>query len=327
MPALARFRDAALIYNPLAGRGRWRRERDLDRAAHLLDAYGLRVSRVATTGAGSATELARRELAAGRDLIIVCGGDGTVNEVVNGMVGSPVPLALLPAGTGNVLAKELGLPWDIWRAAEYIPRGVVRRIALGRALRLSPSTSLRAGSGQASERYFLCVAGAGADANIVYHLEETSKLRLGMLSYWLEGFRRLGVYDFPEFEVVAGQERLAATQLIVSRTKNYGGPIQITRRADLYRDDFEVCVFPRRFRLIYLVYFLAQLLGELERFPEVRFLRTRQLQAETRASQVYVQADGEPAGQLPMEFSIVPDALSLLVPPAEAERWTTSPTP
>src|SRR3972149_3234512 len=149
MPHLMTFRNAALIYNPAAGRGRRRRERELERAAQLLDAYGIRVTRIPTTGPGSATELAREEVAAGRDLIIACGGDGPINEVVNGMAGSPVPLAILPAGTGNVLATHLGLPWDIWRAAEYIPRGVVRGVALG----------------QAGSRYFICLAGAGAAAN------------------------------------------------------------------------------------------------------------------------------------------------------------------
>src|SRR3972149_3996101 len=122
MPRLMTFRNAALIYNPAAGRGRRRRERELDRAAHLLDAYGIQVTRIPTTGPGSATALARQEVATGRDLIIACGGDGTINEIVNGMAGSAVPLALLPAGTGDALGPHPGLPWGIWRGAGYIPR-------------------------------------------------------------------------------------------------------------------------------------------------------------------------------------------------------------
>lgn len=309
MPAPARFRDAALIYNPISGRLRWRRRRELDRAVDLLQAYGIRATRLPTASPGSATELARQQVGAGRDLIIVCGGDGTVNEVVNGMVGSPVPLALLPAGTGNVLAKELGLPWSIWRAAEYIPRGVVRRIALGRA----------------GNRHFICMAGVGADANVVYHLNQSAKLRLGMLSYWLESFRQLLLYDFPEFTVSIGGEALRAALLIVSRTKNYGGPIQITRAADLFGDDFDVCLFPRRFRLVYGLYFLALQVRALEKFRAVRFLRARQVRAclpagraEPGGRRIHVQVDGELAGQLPMEFVVVPDALSLLVPPTAA---------
>ena len=305
MPPTARFRNAALIHNPLAGQAIWRSRRSLDHVVELLAAYGLTTQLIQTTGPGSATVLAREQVAAGRDLIIVCGGDGTVNEVVNGMAGSQVPLALLPAGTGNALAKELELPWDPWRAAEYIPQGIVRRIALGRA----------------GERYFISLAGAGADASMVYHLGQRSKLHLGIWSYWLEGFRHLFVYDFPEFSVRVGESTVSGTLLVVSRIKHYGGPIQITRRADLFGNDFEVCVFPRRFPLVYFAYFLAQLVGRLESFGEVRFLRGRRVRAEpagsaggARGARIHVQADGEYAGRLPMEFVIVPEALSLLVP-------------
>ncbi len=298
MPATPRFRNAALIYNPLSGRLRWKRQRDLDRATHLLDAYGIRIVRIPTTGAGSATALAREQVAAGRDLIIACGGDGTVNEVVNGMAGSRVPLALLPAGTGNVLAKELGLPWDIWRAAEYIPAGEVRRIALGRA----------------GERYFICMAGVGVDANIVYRLSVKTKLSLGMLAYWIESFRQLLEYEFPLFSVRVEGQSFQAALLVVSRTKNYGGPVQLTRRADLFSDEFEVCLFQRRNRFLYLLYFLALQAGLLERFRDVRFLRTRRVEAQPGNQRIQVQVDGELAGALPMDFVIVPEALSLLVP-------------
>ncbi len=298
MLATPRFRNAALIYNPLSGRLRWKRQRDLDRATHLLDAYGIRIVRIPTTGAGSATALAREQVAAGRDLIIACGGDGTVNEVVNGMAGSRVPLALLPAGTGNVLAKELGLPWDIWRAAEYIPAGEVRRIALGRA----------------GERYFICMAGVGVDANTVYRLSVKTKLSLGMLSYWIESFRQLLEYEFPLFSVRVEGQGFQAALLIVSRTKNYGGPVQLTRRADLFSDEFEVCLFQRRNRFLYLLYFLALQAGLLERFRDVRFLRTRRVEAQPGKQRIQVQVDGELAGTLPMDFVIVPEALSLLVP-------------
>lgn len=170
-----RFRDAVLIYNPLSGRFRWRRQRDLAQAIAFLEATGMRITCLPTAGPGSATELAREQVRLGRDLVIVCGGDGTINEVVGGMAGSHVPLAVLPAGTANVLAKELGLPWSIRRAAEYIPQGELRRIALGRA----------------GQQYFIFLAGVGPDGCIVYKLNTRAKLSLGLLSYWLESFRQL----------------------------------------------------------------------------------------------------------------------------------------
>lgn len=293
-----RFRNAALVYNPRAGSRPWRRQWSLARVVGLLEAYGLKISLCPTTASGSATEIAREQVSAGRDLIIVCGGDGTVNEAINGMAGSTVPLALLPAGTANVLAKELGLPWNPWRAAELIPAGIVRRIALGRA----------------GKRYFIAVAGAGADANLVYNAVGRGGPRLGMLSYWLEALRQLLTYPFPVFTVEVEGESLDAALLVVSRTRNYGGPIQLTRQANLFGDDFHLAVFPRRPPAVYWLYFLAQLGGRLEQFPEVRFLRCRRLRALPRRERIRVQVDGELAGELPMEFSLVPDALSLVVP-------------
>lgn len=292
------FRNAALLYNARAGLRPWRKELGLSRVVALLEAQGLKIALCATTGSGSATEIAREQIAAGHDLIIVCGGDGTVNEAVNGMAGSSVPLALLPSGTANVLAKELGLPWDPWRAAEYIPRGEVRRIALGRA----------------GSRYFIAVGGAGADANLVYNAVRRGWPRLGILPFWLEAFRLLLTYSFPEFTVEVNNESLPATLLVVSRTRNYAGPIQITRRADLFGNDFEVAVFPRRNPATYWLYFVAQLVDPLERFPEIQFFRSRCVRAFPRQQHIRVQVDGELAGELPREFSIVPDALSLLVP-------------
>ncbi|MBI4466696.1 MAG: NAD(+)/NADH kinase, partial [Acidobacteria bacterium] len=262
MPAAVRFRDAALIYNPLAGRGR--RERELDRAAALLATYSIRSRRLATTGPGSGTDLARREVAAGRDLIIACGGDGTINEVVNGMVGSSVPLAILPAGTGNAAATALGIPRNLWRAAGYIPRGVVRRIALGRA----------------GSRYFVCFAGAGFDAHGVERLNRMGRLRFKFIRATLEVFRELWLYGFPTFDVHIGNEVYSATQLILGRLKY--SLLPVTPRADLFGDDFEVCLITRHSPLHFVLYPLAALTRTLEYFPEVRYLRARQVRAVPR---------------------------------------------
>jgi len=179
----------------------------------------------------------------------------------------------------------------------------VRRIALGRA----------------GSRYFVAVGGAGSDANLIYRTLRRGWAKLGMLPFWLEGFRQLLTSSFPEFTVEVNGESLGATLVVVGRTRHYGGPIQITRRADLFGDDFEIAVFPRRSPLVYWFYFLAQLAGQLERFPEVRYFRTRQLRASPRQHRIRVQVDGELAGELPVEFTVVPDALSLVVP-ARAPR-------
>ncbi len=303
---LSGIHNAVIIHNPLAGRGRGHRARQLEQARQILAAAGIEAELQATTGTGAATALARRAVEQRRQLVMACGGDGTVNETVNGLAGSQVPLAVLPAGTANVLAKELGIPWDIPRAAAMILRGTLQRIALGEAISLPARTT---------RRYFLCVAGAGPDGVMVYSLSPTLKLRTGITAYWLEGFRQLFRYKFPRFRLTgAGGER-QATLVIVGRTKHYGGPFRITTEADLFEDEFELLVVTTRSALRYLSYLPAIWLGRLRGRPDVYFTKTASLRCEPLGDgTVYSQVDGEPFARLPVEFSIVPDALTLVVP-------------
>ena len=300
---LTGIRNAVIIYNPLAGRGRRRRAHQLEQARRILRGAGIEAALQATSASGDATALARRGVAEGRDLVIVCGGDGTVNEAVNGLAGSQVPLAVLPAGTANVLAKELRIPWSIPQAAEMILRSTLRRVALGLA------------AGAQAQRYFLSLAGAGPDAAIVHEVSLAVKSRVGILAYWAEGFRQFCVYRFPVFRVKADGRELAATQVLVGRTKHYGGPFRITTAADLFEDAFELAVNTSRSRLRYLSYLPGAWLGRLRSKPTMHFFKARAARCEPLGEEpVYAQVDGEPIGALPVEFSIVPDALTLVVP-------------
>ena len=131
------LRNALLIHNPNAGNGGHGRRRMLDEARRILSSGGIEAELIETRGPGDATEMAQRATMEGRQLVIACGGDGTLNEVVNGLAdaqnGHRVPLALLPGGTANILAKELNLPWDIPGAAEKLIHGQIKEIALGLA--------------------------------------------------------------------------------------------------------------------------------------------------------------------------------------------------
>src|SRR5215469_11663649 len=123
--------DALLIYNLSSGRRRERRFAEIEQAARVLKGAGITVELAPTKGPGTATGIARNAVNQRRGMVIACGGDGTINEIVNGLAGSRVPMALLPAGTANILAKELRVPWDIPHAARLIPGSVMRRVALG----------------------------------------------------------------------------------------------------------------------------------------------------------------------------------------------------
>src|SRR6202011_1781872 len=199
-----KIRDAVLILNPNAGGGR--RMPQLDEARRIFRKAGIETELQSTTAPGEATHLARNAVNQSRQLVIVCGGDGTVNEAVNGLACSQVPLAVLPAGTANVLAKELSIPWNLPRAAERIIRAQYRRIALGLAI---PEKS----SGE--PRYFLSLAGAGPDGALVAAVRPEVKLQAGIIAYWQEGFRQLTRYDFPRFRVTTGDTTIDATLVIV----------------------------------------------------------------------------------------------------------------
>ena len=301
------LRNALLIHNPNAGIGGRSRRRILDQARRILSSGGIEAQLAETRGPGDATEIAYRASTEGRQLVIACGGDGTLNEVVNGLAnGHRVPLALLPAGTANVLAKELGLPWDIPKAAARLLRGEVKDIALGLATPLAEPQK---------KRYFLSVAGAGPDGMIVYSVDLGLKARVGILAYWWQAVRQVFRYRFPHFRVVTEEQELDVSLVVVGRTKNYGGPFQITTEADLYTDQFEMMALTTQSGFRYLTYVPTLWLGKMRGCEGVHFWKADSIVCEPLDRQgVHAQIDGEPLARLPVEFKIVPRALKLLVP-------------
>jgi len=315
------FANALLIHNPNAGNGGTTRRRRIDEAREFLSENGIHAELAETTGPGHATEIAQQATRQGRDLVIACGGDGTLNEVVNGLAaaqnGHRVPLALLPGGTANILAKELDLPWDIPRAAKHLLNAEVREIALGLAKPLEQPERAR---------YFLSVSGCGPDGMIVYSVDLGLKARVGILAYWWQGAREVLRYTFPKFRVRTGNRQIEATLVVVGRTKNYGGPFKITDQADLFEDQFEVMALTTQSGLRYLSYLPTLWKGNLRKEEDVHFWKAETLVCEPLdANPVYSQVDGEPLTRLPVEFSIVPRALKLLVPREKVGSTMVSP--
>jgi diacylglycerol kinase (ATP) len=306
----AELRNALMIHNPNAGNDGKGREHQLDEARRIFSSSGIETQLTETRGPGDATQIAYRASAEGRQLVIACGGDGTLNEIVNGLAtqqnGHRVPLALLPGGTANILAKELGLPWDIPRAAERLVHGQVKEIALGLATPLEQPEK---------KRYFLSVAGAGPDGIMVYSLDLDLKAKIGILAYWWQGVRAVLRYKFPRFRILTGDQQFDASLVVVGRTKNYGGPFKITTRANLYEDKFEVMGVTTQSGLRYLSYLPSLWLGKLRKTKGVFFWKADKLVCEPLdKNPVHAQIDGEPLARLPVEFKIVPRALKLLVP-------------
>ena len=305
-PVSKAIHSALLIVNPNAGRVRGPGMKRLDSARRILERDGIETDLALTDGPGAASGIAREAVADGRQMVIACGGDGTFNEIVNGLAGSQVPLALLPAGTANVLAKELSLPWNVVQSAGLVAGSRLRRIALGLAI---------PGVGSAAPRYFVSVAGAGPDGAIVNALDLGLKAKAGVLAYWAEGLKQLAAYSFPKFRVTAAGQTFESTLVVIGRTKNYGGPFQITTEADLYSDEFEVMISPSASRFRYAAYVMLLCLRSLRSARDLKFMKTSSIICEPLGkTPTYMQIDGEPFGSLPVEFRIVPDALTLAVP-------------
>jgi len=308
------LQNALLIHNPNAGNGGSGRRRLLDEARRILSLGGIEVDLQETRAPGDATAMAQRATAEGRQLVIACGGDGTLNEIINGLAaqqnGHRVPLALLPGGTANVLAKEIELPWDIPAAAEKLLQGEVKEIALGLATPLKEPSKAR---------YFLSVAGAGPDGTIVYSIDLELKARVGILAYWWQGAREIFRYKYPHFRVLTDREKLDVSLVVVGRTKHYGGPFRITDEADLYADQFEIMGLTTRSGFRYLSYLPTLWAGKLRGTEGVHYWKAKSIVCEPLDDNpVYAQVDGEPLARLPVEFKIVPRALKLLVPKGSA---------
>ena len=190
------------------------------------------------------------------------------------------------------------------RAAEQFSTYTPARIALG---------FLQFPNGKS--RHFAMMAGVGLDAMVVYNISAALKSRLGKIAYWVAGFSQVGK-RLPEFDVRACDRNFRASFLLASRVRNYGGDLTICRNASLLGPDFEIVVFEGSRALPYLKYFAAVLLARVDRVKGATVLRATDVElAGSSDPRVYIQIDGEHVGRAPARISVIPDALTLLVPP------------
>ncbi|MFN2596443.1 MAG: diacylglycerol kinase family protein [Pyrinomonadaceae bacterium] len=299
-------RTVVLIANPNAGRGGERRAREIERFRSLLRKRGVESELALTRAPEDATRLAREAVAAGAREIVVSGGDGTINEALQSLVGTKARLGVFPSGTANVLARELKIPLDAEGAADVVARGSARKVFAGLA------SDERTGA----RRYFALMAGVGLDASIVNRVRPRLKRRVGEAAFWVSGLSHLANWEPVPFDVEIGGEAHRATFAAVGKASRYGGDLSITPRARLDAPEFEVCLIDSESRLRYLR-LLASVMrrgasDEGETAPGVRYLRATRVRAAGEG--VLVQADGELIGTLPMTFEIVAEPVELIAP-------------
>jgi diacylglycerol kinase (ATP) len=294
-------RKAVLISNPNAGRGGERRAREVAEFCEELRRRDVEVELLNTSGPDDAARLAARAAQNGARDVIVSGGDGTINEALQGLVGTTARLAIWPRGTANVLARELKLPFDAASAAEVIARGRSKPVYLGCA------TFEQTGE----RRYFALMVGIGLDAAIVSRVRPRMKRRLGEAAFWYAGFAHLARWQPTPFDVEVDGETLRATFATIGKAAHYGGNLAITPRAQLDKPEFEVCVVTSksRLRFLYLLSHAVRPAGVRENLHGVRFIRTTRARV---VGDVPVQIDGELTGQLPMSFEIAPSSIEIV---------------
>jgi diacylglycerol kinase (ATP) len=285
---------ALLIYNP-AARGVPKLER-LRAAAGGVAGWEIVIEQ--TTAARHATELARQAASQGLDVAIACGGDGTVNEVANGLASSTTALAVVRGGTANVWAKEIHVPKNPARALRLLAGGETRTIDLGRA----------------GGRLFLCMAGIGFDGAIVRELSGGAKKRLGAASYIVGGFRCALRYRAADAELIADAEALSRKLywLMLGNTRNYGGVLNLTHLAKADDGRLELLLLERGgiLELAWLAFWV--LLKRHHRRAHVLYRTVTTLDVVTAG--LPVQIDGEYLGETPLRFEVAPAALRVIVP-------------
>jgi YegS/Rv2252/BmrU family lipid kinase len=299
-------KSCVIIYNPRAGKLKRRGSDRLERVRRILIEAGYETTLAATPGPGAAVALARGWAADGVGLILAAGGDGTINEIAEGMMHSAVPLGILPAGTANVLAMETGMSLNLETAARDLLTYTPERVSVGR---------LDFNNGSPARRHFLLMAGVGLDARMIYNLSAPLKNNLGKIAYWIAGFGLMG-RRLEEFSAKIDDRDYRCSFALVSKVRNYGGNFEIARDTSLFDDQFEVVLFQGHNSVRYLRYFAGVVMNRLQGMKGVRVLRARTIHfSPVRDTRVYMQVDGEYAGHLPGSVEIVRDAITLLLPP------------
>lgn len=335
------MRKAALLYNPDSGGSHNRRQSELESVLTLLRNANVEANLILAHSRAHAEEKTRQAVLAGCDTIFACGGDGTIHNIVQVLANTPATLAVLPMGTANALAHDLGMPMNIIAAAKAVLYATPRRVALGRI-------QYRALEGNLGARYFIIAAGVGVDAHLFYKLQSGTKQRLGMAAYYAKAWRLWFTYAMPRFQVEYSEtdlpeiasakkgstetgstekssdhpQRANLTELLGVRIRHFGGVLQeLAPGASLDRTDVRLILCRTTSRFAYLSYVTRALVRGHWRVPGIDLVHASKavcqyLPAANNSThpqpKIYVEADGELLGTLPAEITMVPNALTIL---------------
>lgn len=306
---------AVIIANPTSG-SYTQYASQLEETRLFLQSQGWNVQLWLTKQAGDARRFARTAVEQAINIVITAGGDGTINEVVQELAGSDTALGVLPVGTVNVWARELGIPLDIAGAREILLHGRTRHVDLGRV----------------QERYFLLMAGIGIDGEVTQAVEKKPLKRLGAFGYLLMGtWLGLGYPSFRVFLQLDGRRviKARAIQMVIGNTQLYGGTVKYTWQAKCDDGLLDICIVRQQTMFGRIQASIDFLLHREQRRQWVRYERFRSLKIRT-SRPIAMQIDGDPAGYISGGFpatslSVVPHALKVVVPEHSAATLFVTP--
>ncbi|MBL8630421.1 MAG: diacylglycerol kinase family lipid kinase [Rhodospirillaceae bacterium] len=283
------------VFNPAAGGNRRAR---FERIMQALRKEGCSVTTQHTTRPGHATEIARNVDTSAFDIIAAAGGDGTINEVINGLHGKDIALGLIPLGTANVLADETGVGHKPENIVAALARGPIREIRVG----------------VANGRRFSLMAGVGFDANVVHGVSLSLKKKIGPLAYVVQAAREAFGGAFTPCRVVIDGKTYTPTSVVICNGQRYGGPFIAAPNASIMKDEFAVILMNGRGWFSVLKYGVGLALGKLGNFSDVEIITAREIVVEGTGQPV--QADGDIVTTLPVTIQVDPQPVKVVYPAA-----------
>lgn len=268
----------------------------LTSALHVLREHGFVLSVYYTSGPGEAMPAARSAVEHGFEALVVAGGDGTINEAINGIVKSDIPIGLLPFGGSNVLARELNIPMNPIEAARILGRKRVRRMDLGKI----------------GDRYFSMMASCGYDAYAISRTERKLKKIMHSNAYLWAGIKDFIGYRPNPIQMVVDGGRMTdiGTFVVVANSHLYGGPHEVTPFAEIDDGFFDVVIYKGKYQFGLARFAIGVLSKQHLNMRHVKYYRAKSVKL-TAEKHTFLQIDGDLLGQLPMTVDMVPCALKV----------------
>ena len=300
-----------LIVNPISGKKNHPEQLKLVR--NLLGSGGMYPEIRETRKRGDGQQFAREAVDKGTEIVIAAGGDGTVNEVANGLVGSTVKLAIIPLGTANVLALETGIPLDPAEATTTILQGRSKSITLGHITFRDPKQN------NTRENHFLMMAGIGFDGGVLKEIKRENITRWGKLAYITTALNLLFQYKSPPLAISIDRgEPVMGYSVIVSNGKYYGGKFRVAPKAEITDSFLDLCIIKRKGVRCLIKTALKVFLGAHPSGDDIHYCKAKTIEVDS-PDQVYVQADGEFLGTIPVCLTAREKALSVIMPETNSE--------